>query len=213
MITKNLTYLHIADSISVDALSYVTNSFGIRQYPNPDPSINPQYVYPQLLRNYLRNYFGVKYITRAAAGNSTNVVVGASNFYVNHDADLVLIALGTNDAAQTLVQSNYTANMQFIINKIQARNPNAIIVICTPPNTSEPSRVANIASYWSAVDTLVANNVNCTACHLETAWDSSLNTTYLNNDSNGYYLHPNTAGHILLFETVKTTINRLLGIH
>lgn len=190
---KGGTYLALGDST---VYTKVANNDG--------PSL-----YAGLLNNWINtNYSPIRYFNKGLSGTSSadwypylwKWGIGATD-----SPDLVTIGLGMNDGAQNMTASTFQTNMQNLINVLKKRNPNVIIIICTPNTvTSSNGYVTEtqLNVLRPVADTLATNNTNVYACHFENAWTQANAGTYVNSDG----IHPNVSGHQQLYNLLQPII-------
>jgi lysophospholipase L1-like esterase len=159
--------------------------------------------YATQIRNAIRqNYGACRLINKGIGGNTSTEMVQNIPWIFNVKADLITIAIGTNDAPNGSVsQTTYQNNLTTIVNAAKQFNPNAIIILCTPGQTLDPSRSPYIQSYRDTM-TQVASSFGLPVCHFEQAWDSSQNSTYLESDN----IHPNAAGQALIYSLLWSVV-------
>lgn len=138
----------------------------------------------------------IKLINKGYGGqNSTDMWNFLDWQALNIDADLYTICVGMNDCNNQAVSvSNYTTNMNNIIQKIQRRRPDAEIVLCNIMPTADGNRTPYVANYRSVLAGL-PSTYNIYWCDWSNAYSGSQFSTYTYDG----IVHPNTAGHSLLF--------------
>jgi len=156
----------------------------------------PSEAYPMLLAKKLRTA-GLSYqITNAsAAGGTTEGGLERLPAHLKRKIDIFVVELGINDAFRGVPVDQIEKNLQQIIDKAKARNPNVRVVIAGMqlPNHADDD-------YVSAFGKMFANLADKNRAALvpyllqNVAGDPSLNL------SDG--IHPNAAGQKVLAETV-----------
>jgi len=156
----------------------------------------PSEAYPMLLAKKLRTA-GLNYqITNAsAAGGTTEGGLERLPAHLKRKIDIFVVELGVNDAFRGVPVDQIQKNLQQIIDKAKARNPNVRVVIA---GMQLPNYAAD--DYVSAFGKMFANLADKNRAALvpyllqNVAGDPSLNL------SDG--IHPNSAGQKVLAETV-----------
>ena len=156
----------------------------------------PSEAYPMLLAKKLRTA-GLNYqVTNAsAAGGTTEGGLERLPAHLKRKIDIFIVELGVNDAFRGVPVDQIQKNLQQIIDKAKARNPNVRVVIAGMqlPNHADDD-------YVSAFGKMFANLADKNRAALvpyllqNVAGDPSLNL------SDG--IHPNAAGQRVLAETV-----------
>jgi len=156
----------------------------------------PSEAYPMLLAKKLRTA-GLNYqVTNAsAAGGTTEGGLERLPAHLKRKIDIFIVELGINDAFRGVPVDQIEKNLQQIIDKAKARNPNVRVVIAGMqlPNHADDD-------YVSAFGKMFANLADKNRAALvpyllqNVAGDPSLNL------SDG--IHPNAAGQRVLAETV-----------
>jgi acyl-CoA thioesterase I len=156
----------------------------------------PSEAYPMLLVKKLRAA-GLNFqVTNAsAAGGTTEGGLERLPAHLKHKIDIFIVELGINDAFRGLPIDQIQNNLQRIIDKVKARNPNVRILIAGMqlPNYAADDYVSAFGKMFGA---LAAKNRAALVPYLlqSVAGDASLNL------SDG--IHPNAAGQKILAETV-----------
>ena len=152
--------------------------------------------YPALLLDKLRDA-GLKFkVTNASAsGDTTDGGLGRLPPHLKGKIDIFILELGINDAFRGAPVDDIRNNLQAIIDKVKARNPNVRIVIAGMqlPNSSADDYVFTFGKMFGE---LAAKNKAALVPYLleGVAGDPSLNLP------DG--IHPNAAGHRILAENV-----------
>ncbi|KAB7728122.1 hypothetical protein F5984_20465 [Rudanella paleaurantiibacter] len=105
--------------------------------------------------------------------------------------DVVLYAVGTNDASATTYDANLAAMLRFLT----FQYPRAVIVICTPTVRQAPQETINAAIRTAAAARVAAlNNPRIVVANWGALWTQAQMSTYMNADN----VHPAPAGHLLM---------------
>src|SRR5437867_2294504 len=152
--------------------------------------------YPALLAKKLRAA-GLNFqVTNASAsGGTTQGGLERLPPHLNHRIDIFILELGINDAFRALPVEQIQNNLQQIIDKVKARNPNVRVVIAGMqlPNYATDDYVSAFGKMFG--DLASRNNAALVPYLLQgVAGDPSLNLS----DS----IHPNAAGQKILAENV-----------
>src|SRR5467141_2834891 len=152
--------------------------------------------YPALLAKKLHNA-GLNFqVTNAsAAGGTTEGGLERLPPHLKHRIDIFVLELGINDAFRGLSVDEIQNNLQQIIDKVKARNPNVRVVIAAMqlPNYAADDYVSAFGKMFG--DLASRNNAALVPYLLQgVAGDPSLNLS----DS----IHPNAAGQKILAENV-----------
>lgn len=147
----------------------------------------------RVFRAICKDYSPIRFINKGHGGADSLEAKNNIPWNMNLKPDLVTIGLGMNDAFNTTVPvATYQANLEAMIDALKLRNPNVVIILCTPNQTTDAAR-STIQQYRDAMAT-AATNKGVSVCRFENAWTSGQTGTYT---SDG--VHPNSAGHQLLF--------------
>src|SRR5216117_755734 len=152
--------------------------------------------YPALLAQKLQAA-GLNFqVTNAsAAGGTTQGGLERLPPHLKHRIDIFVLELGINDAFRGLPIDQIQNNLQQIIDKVKARNPNARVVIA---GMQLPGYAADdyVSTFGQMFADLAAKNRAALVRYLleGVAGNPSLNS------SDG--IHPNAAGHKILAENV-----------
>lgn len=152
--------------------------------------------YPALLARKLRAA-GLNFqVTNASAsGGTTQGGLDSLPPHLKHRIDILILELGINDAFRALPIDEIEKNLQQIINKVKARNPNVRVVIAGMqlPNYTADDYVSAFGKMF--VDLASRNGAALVPYLLDgVAGDPTLNL------ADG--IHPNAAGQQILAETV-----------
>ena len=134
-------------------------------------------------------------INASASGDTTDGGLRRLPPHLKRKIDIFILELGINDAFRGATVDEIRNNLQAVIDKVKARNPNARIVIAGMqlPNSSADDYVFAFGNMFSE---LAAKNKAALVPYLleGVAGDPSLNLP------DG--IHPNAAGHRILAENV-----------
>ncbi len=156
----------------------------------------PSEAYPMLLAKKLRTA-GLNFqVTNAsAAGGTTEGGLERLPAHLKRKIDIFILELGINDAFRGVPVDQIQKNLQQIIEKVEARNPNVRVVIA---GMQLPNYAADdyVSAFGRMFADLAAKNGAALVPYLlqGVAGDPSLNL------SDG--IHPNAAGQRVLAETV-----------
>jgi len=121
---EEVTIVVNGDSISTGANS--SGVLGIKPFQDD---------FPTILQNYLQNkYQSTVNLINTSVGGTTSAQgkTGVDANVNSYNPDLVIIGYGMNDGTFRVSPQEYKNNIEFMIKSIQARNPNAdILVIAT----------------------------------------------------------------------------------
>src|SRR5881398_4197359 len=152
--------------------------------------------YPALLAKKLRAAdLNFQVINASAAGGTTEGGLERLPPHLKHRIDVFILELGINDAFRGLSIDQIQSNLQPIIDKVKARNPNVRVVIAGMqlPNYKADDYVSAFGKMFS--DLAARNNAALVPYLLQgVAGDPSLNLP------DG--IHPNAAGQRILAENV-----------
>jgi len=156
--------------------------------------------YPALLSKKLHNA-GLNFqVTNAsAAGGTTEGGLERLPPHLKHRIDIFVLELGINDAFRGLSVDEIQNNLQQIIDKVKARNPNVRVVIAGMqlPNYATDDYVSAFGKLFG--DLAAKNGAALVPYLLEgVAGDPSLNL------ADG--IHPNAAGQKILAENVRRVL-------
>src|SRR5213596_956114 len=152
--------------------------------------------YPALLAKKLRAAgLNFQVINASASGGTTDGGLERLPAHLKHRTDILILELGINDAFRGLPVDQIEDNLQQIIDKVKARNPNVRVVIAGMqlPNYGAEDYVSAFGKMFS--DLATKNNTALIPYLLQgVAGDPSLNLP------DG--IHPNAAGQKILAENV-----------
>jgi len=152
--------------------------------------------YPALLAKKLRNA-GLNFLVTNASASGGTTYGGLERLppHLKHKIDILILELGINDAFRGVPIDQIRNNLQEIIDKVKARNPNARIVIAgiQLPGYAADDYVSAFGQMFA--DLAAKNRAALVPYLLETvAGNPSLNL------ADG--IHPNEAGQKILAENV-----------
>src|SRR5215469_3962821 len=152
--------------------------------------------YPALLAQKLHaSGLNFQVTNASAAGGTTEGGLERLPPHLKHRTDIFILELGINDAFRGLPVDQIQSNLQQIINKVKARNPNVRVVIAGMqlPNYKADDYVSAFGKMFTE---LAAKNGGALVPYLleGVAGDPSLNL--------GDGIHPNAAGQKILAENV-----------
>jgi len=152
--------------------------------------------YPALLAKKLRAAgLNFQVINASASGGTTDGGLERLPAHLKHRADILILELGINDAFHGLPVDQIEDNLQRIIDKVKARNPNVRVVIA---GLQLPGYTADdyVSAFGKIFADLAAKNRAALVPYLleGVAGNPSLNLP------DG--IHPNAAGHQILAENV-----------
>jgi acyl-CoA thioesterase-1 len=156
----------------------------------------PSEAYPMLTAKKLRAA-GLNFlvINASAAGGTTEGGLERLPAHLKHRIDIFIVELGINDAFRGVPVDQIRNNLQRIIDKVKARNPNVRVLIA---GMRLPNYAADdyVSSFGKIFGDLASKNGAALVPYLlqGVAGDSAMNL------SDG--IHPNAAGQKILAETV-----------
>ena len=106
---------------------------------------------------FLANKYGAKYYISGASGQTTGNWLASSSYGYNGAfqrfplTPMYIIAMGTNDASNSVVEATFKTNYKAIISAIKARQPDAVIICLNIWRSSEP-----YATYNDYIDDVLA---------------------------------------------------------
>jgi acyl-CoA thioesterase I len=152
--------------------------------------------YPALLAKKLRaEGLNFQVTNASASGGTTQGGLARLPPHLKHRIDILILELGINDAFRALPIDEIENNLQQVIDKVKARNPNVRVVIAGMqlPNYTADDYVSAFGKMF--VDLAAKNRAALVPYLLEgVAGDPTLNL------SDG--IHPNAAGQKILAENV-----------
>jgi acyl-CoA thioesterase-1 len=156
----------------------------------------PNEAYPTLLSKKLRAAgLNFQLTNASAAGGTTEGGLERLPAHLKRQIDVFIVELGINDAFRGLPVDQIQTNLQQIIDKVKARNPQVRVVIA---GMQIPSYAADdyVSAFGKMFVDLAAKNDAALVPYLlqNVAGDPSMNL------SDG--IHPNAAGQKILAETV-----------
>jgi acyl-CoA thioesterase-1 len=158
--------------------------------------LTPSEAYPMLLAKKLRTAgLNFRVTNASAAGGTTEGGLERLPAHLKRKIDIFILELGINDAFRGVPVDQIRNNLQQIIDKVKARNPNVRIVIA---GMQLPNYAADdyVSAFGKMFADLAAKNGAALVPYLlqSVAGDPSMNL------SDG--IHPNAAGQKVLAETV-----------
>jgi acyl-CoA thioesterase-1 len=169
--------------------------------------VQPQEAFPSLVGDKIRERGLPFEVANAGVGGDTTAGgLRRLDWLLQRRIDVLVIELGGNDGLRGLAVSNIKSNLQAIIDKAKAKQPNVQIVIAgmqMPPNVG-----ADYAEQFRQVffDVAKENNATMIPFLLEGVGGiRELNQPDL--------IHPNPAGHRLVADVVWKAIEPLLQAH
>jgi acyl-CoA thioesterase I len=158
--------------------------------------LSPNEAYPMLLAKKLRAAdLNFRVTNASAAGGTTEGGLERLPSHLKRKIDIFILELGINDAFRGVPVDQIQNNLQQIIGKVKARNPNVRVVIA---GMQLPNYAADdyVSAFGRMFADLAAKNGAALVPYLlqSVAGDPSLNV------SDG--IHPNAAGQKVLAETV-----------
>jgi len=158
--------------------------------------LSPRDAWPLLLSERLRRIDpNFQIINASASGSTTQGGLRRLAAHLKRPIDIFVLELGINDAFRDVPIERIRDNLQVIIDKVRARNPNAAVVIIGmqfPVTTSDEY----VTRFGNLFGELAAKNRAALVPYLlqGVAGDPSLNLEDR--------IHPNAAGHRILAGTV-----------
>ena len=172
-------------------------------------------MWPFLVRDHLRALgSNARVVLKSASSSTSTHHEGwrAAGYHDVDDPDLIVYAVGANDAITGAATGTYTTNITAFWTWASKRYPNARVVICgvTPleNNTSE----TNAAALRSAASGYVTsvNDARLKYINLGAAFDRTSGTTnYATSDTAGSRVHPNDTGHAAVASAFNTAWDAL----
>ncbi len=152
--------------------------------------------YPALLTKKLRAAgLSFQVINASQSGGTTEGGLRRLPAHLKHKIDIFILELGVNDAFRGVPISQIRSNLQTIIDKVKARDPNVRVILCGMqlPDYRADDYVFEFGKIYSE---LAAKDQAALVPYLlaDVAGDPSLNLP------DG--IHPNAAGHKILAENV-----------
>jgi acyl-CoA thioesterase I len=165
--------------------------------------LSPRDAWPMLLSRRLRQIdpnFGI--VNASASGGTTEGGLLRLPAHLNRKIDIFVVELGINDAFHSIPVERVRDNLQTIIDKVRARNPDVLIVIVGiqfPIVTNDDY----VTAFGKMFDELAQKNHATLVPYLleGVAGDPTLNLEDR--------IHPNAAGHKILADTVWRALEPL----
>jgi acyl-CoA thioesterase I len=166
--------------------------------------VKPEQAFPALVADKIRERnLPFEVVNAGVSGDTTAGGLRRLDWLLQHKIDILVIELGGNDGLRGLPVSSVKANLQAIIDKAKAKNPEAKIVIAgmqMPPNVGAQYAAEFRQAFF---DVAKQNNATMIPFLLEgVGGRSELNQPDL--------IHPNPAGHKLVADVVWKTLEPLL---
>jgi lysophospholipase L1-like esterase len=150
-----------------------------------------------------QNYAPIKYVNKGIGGlDSTGFThLQWQLWALRLQPDIVTVQIGMNDCNNDAVgTTNYQNNLLTLIKLLRSHNPNVLIYLCAPNQTTDPNRTPYVQNYRNAMQqTATANNVGF--LDFSQAFTNGQCSQYCENNA-GPYVHPSGAGHGLIFNNV-----------
>jgi lysophospholipase L1-like esterase len=167
-------------------------------------------MYPFIFKSYLASQGQrVRICLKSLSGTkaSDHELFRASGWHDIAQADLIVYALGVNDAGASVSGSAFVTDLTRFWDWAKVRYPTAkMLVLGVPPlenNTSE-SAAASIRTAVSAWVTSV-NSSRLAYINLGGSFDRTLGATvYVSSDPAGQRVHPNDTGHAAMAATIQS---------
>jgi len=166
--------------------------------------LSPEQAFPALVEKKL-NQAGtsVKVINAGLSGETSAGGLSRIDWILRQTPDVFILELGANDGLRGLPLEQTESNLQAIIDKVKAKNPNVTLVLAgmqVPPNMG-PEYTGKFKNIYPRLAT--KNKATLIPFLLEgVAGDEKLN------QSDG--IHPNAEGHQIVAENVSAILSRLL---
>lgn len=166
-----------------------------------DSTGNGEQIWTQMLYRWIQNNYGnIQFINKGFGGAQSGTIIQNKFWLVRFSPDLLLISTGVNDASNNIPTSTYQSNLTTVINWFRKRNPNVIIILCSP-STSANDLTWPVGNYRTVVQNL-STSLGTGIIHLENAWSQAQNSIYTAADG----LHPNVLGNQMLFNVAQPVI-------
>lgn len=163
-------------------------------------------IYASLIhKSIMENYGGCQLSLKGIGGStSTEMLYILDYWLLSLPFDLITIGLGMNDSATDGTGvSNFTNNMNAIVDRIKLYKPNAEIILCAPNHTSDANRTPYIQNYRDTLEA-VATAKSTLFCDFSQAFTTEQVATYTTDG-----IHPNGIGHTaianLLYPIIQQT--------
>lgn len=166
--------------------------------------LSPEQAFPALIEKKMNNNgHAVKVINAGLSGETSAGGLGRIDWALRQPVDIFVLELGANDGLRGLPLEQTEKNLQTILDKVKAKNPNVKFVIAgmmVPPNMGE-----DYSKKFQAIFPALAKKNNAVLIPFllkDVAGEASLN------QSDG--IHPNVAGHGIVANNVAPVIEKLL---
>ena len=165
--------------------------------------LSPRDAWPMLLSQRLRQIGpGFRIINASASGGTTEGGVRRLPAHLNRKIDLFVLELGINDAFRGIPIERIRNNLQAIIDKVRAKNPDAALLIIGmqfPIATNDDY----VTAFGKMFRDLAQNNRGALVPYL---LEGVAGNPALNLEDR---IHPNAAGHKILADTVWRALEPL----
>lgn len=173
------------------------------------PTTTPR-MWPYIFKSFLASRGQrTRVVLKSVSGttSSDHEAFRSAGYHDIRHADLIVYALGVNDAVTGVSPSTYTANLTAFWNWVASRYPESkLLVLGVSPlenNTSETNAVA-LRSAAAAFVASVNQPNRLAYINLGAAFDRTLTTTvYASTDTPGSRIHPNDTGHAAIASTIQ----------
>jgi len=166
--------------------------------------LSPRDAWPMLLSQRLRQIDpNFRIVNSSASGGTTEGGLRRLPAHLNRKIDIFVVELGINDAFSGIPVERIRDNLQAIIDKVRARNPDVLIVVVGMqfPIVTNDDYVTTFGKMFGEL--AQENHAALVPYLLEgVAGDPALNLEDR--------IHPNAAGHKILADTVWRTLEPLV---
>ncbi|MEE3950770.1 SGNH/GDSL hydrolase family protein [Peribacillus frigoritolerans] len=175
-----------------------SNTFGLGI-----PGNTPYGTYAAKIAKTLNDTYGsCRYINKAISGWKSGDFITVPSYWLKADADLFVLHIGTNDAANAVPVTTFKSNLNKIVDMVRSNNPDTEIILCSIARRSDA--FANALDPYRAAVTEVATSKETYLCKFEDAWLQADTATYMQADG----LHLNTTGHQKIHDILWTVIQQ-----
>ena len=166
--------------------------------------LRPSHAWPALVTDKLRvaGLTNFEVTNASQSGGTTDGGLRRLPPHLKREVDIFILELGINDAFRGVPIAEVRNNLQTIIDRVKARDPNAriIVAVMQVPNFSEDAYVSEFAQIYA--DVAVKNNAILIPYFLQgVGGDPALNQPD--------HVHPNAAGQKVLAENVWRVLEPL----
>jgi len=157
-------------------------------------------MWPFLVKSYWRSLgTRARIVLKSVSGStsSDHEAWRAAGYHDIPQVDLVVYALGVNDAGTGAADATYTANLAAFWAHVSKRWPAAKMIVCGPTpieNNTAETRAAGLRAAGAAWVAAQAS-ANLRFVDLGSAFDRTLSGNYASSDAAGSRVHPNNTGH------------------